>query len=96
MQVVHTGNTFKIYDNSLKTYNQLPPQTYLVNFNKMSGFYLSAFEDIVINEKIYGVHQTKVDKVLKTFDIFERNLGVILSGAKGIGKSLFSNSSFPP
>lgn len=90
MQVVHTGNTFKIYDNSLKTYDQLPPQAYLVNFNKMSGFYLSAFDEIVINEKVYGVHQTKVDKVLKTFDIFERNLGIILSGAKGIGKSLFS------
>ena len=90
MQVVNTGNTYKIYDNSLRTFNQLPAQAYLVNFDKMSGFYLSTFDDIVINEKIYGVHMEKCQKVLKSFEIFERNLGVILSGAKGIGKSLFA------
>ena len=90
MQVVNTGNTYKIYDNSLKTFNQLPPQAYLVNFSKMSGFYLSTFDDIVINEKVYGVHLDKCQKVLKSFEIFERNLGIILSGAKGIGKSLFA------
>lgn len=28
--------------------------------------------------------------MLKTFSVFERNLGVILSGDKGIGKSLFA------
>ena len=90
MQVANTGNTYKIYDNSLRTFNQLPAQAYLVNFDKMSGFYLSTFDDIVINEKIYGVHMDKCQKVLKSFEIFERNLGVILSGAKGIGKSLFA------
>jgi len=40
--------------------------------------------------KIYGIHTEKVKKVLKTFTSFERNLGVILSGDKGIGKSLFA------
>ena len=34
MQVVNTGNTYKIYDNSLRTFNQLPAQAYLVNFDK--------------------------------------------------------------
>ena len=90
MQVVNTGNTYKIYDDSLKTFNQLPVQAYLVDFDKMSGFYLQRFDDITINEKIYGVHTKKCQKVLKSFEIFERNLGVILSGAKGIGKSLFA------
>lgn len=90
MQIVNTGNIYKVYDNSLQTYNQLPARAYQVNFDKMSGFYLSGYDDIVISEKIYGVHQKKVDKVMKSFKIFERNLGVILSGAKGIGKSLFA------
>ena len=39
--------------------------------------------------KVYGVHMDKVHKVLRAFNVFERNLGVILSGDKGIGKSLF-------
>ena len=68
----------------------MPAQAYLVNFDKMSGFYLSTFDDIAIKEKIYGIHIEKCEKVLKSFKIFERNLGIILSGAKGIGKSLFA------
>lgn len=90
MKVVNTGNTYKIYDNSLKTFDQLPAQAYLVNFDKMSGFYLSTFDDINIKEKVYGIHVEKCEKVLKSFKIFERNLGIILSGEKGIGKSLFA------
>lgn len=90
MRVVNTGNTYKIYDNSLKTFNELPAQAYQVNFNQMTGFFLSGYDDIVIAEKVYGVHTEKVEKVLNSFRLFERNLGVILSGAKGIGKSLFA------
>ena len=40
--------------------------------------------------KVYGIHQQKVDKVLRAFGGFNRNLGVILSGNKGIGKSIFA------
>lgn len=90
MKVVSTGNTYKIYDETLKTYDQLPAQVYQVNFEKMSGFFLSKMEDIVIKEKIYGVHEEKVSKVLSSFSAFSRNLGVILSGDKGIGKSMFA------
>ena len=88
MRVVNTGNTFKIYDNSLQTFNSLPAQAYVVRFDKMSGFFLEKYSDIAVTEKVYGVHREKVDKVMSSFRLFGRNLGVILSGAKGIGKSL--------
>lgn len=88
MRVVNTGNTYRIYDDSLKTYEKLPVQTYLVCFNEMTGFYLDKYSDISVDEKVYGTHLSKVDKVLKAFSKFDRSLGVILSGAKGIGKSL--------
>lgn len=91
MKAISTGNTYSIYDDSLKTYDKLPAFVYSVRFSKMSGFYLEKHVDIEINEdKIYGVHLEKVDKVLSTFNIFKRSLGVILSGDKGIGKSLFA------
>lgn len=57
---------------------------------RIRGFYLTLYSDIDINEKIYGVHEAKVNKVLQAFNHFTRNLGIILSGDKGIGKSLFS------
>lgn len=90
MKAIQTGNTFRIYDNSMKAYNNLPPAAYLVNFSKETGFYLSLYSEIKITEKVYGIHESKVNKVLHSFFCFNRNLGVILSGDKGIGKSLFT------
>lgn len=88
MKIANTGNSFRIYDSSLKISDGLPAQSYIVRFDKNTGFFLETYSEISINEKIYGVHSEKVDKVMKAFKLFKRNLGVILSGDKGIGKSL--------
>ena len=91
MNVVHSGDTFQIYSDALKTYTALPAGTYEVSFNKFSGFFLTSHNDMVISEsKIYGCSEKKVQKVLTSFSKVDRNFGVILSGRKGIGKSLFA------
>lgn len=84
MRAINTGNNFKIYDDSMQIYTQLPPQSYQVCFNPNSGFSLEKYAEIKVNEKIYGVHLSKVQKVLRSYAKFDRNLGVILSGDKGI------------
>ena len=90
-KIISTGSTFRIYGDDLVTHNQLPAQIYSIRCSQMTGFYLEKHADIEINEdKIYSVHTEKVNKVLNAFPNFNKNLGVILSGAKGIGKSLFS------
>lgn len=91
MRVIHTGNTFNIYDDTLETCNQLSPGSYIVRFYENKGFCLEGYPEVETREgKVYGVHEEKVEKVLCAFEKFTRNLGVILSGDKGIGKSLFS------
>lgn len=90
MKIVNTGNIYTIYDDSLQTFDKLPAQTYKVCFHPQKGFWLESFVDLEVNEKIYGVHEQKVQKVFQAFEKFERNLGIILSGDKGIGKSLFA------
>lgn len=91
MRIINTGNVYRVFDDSLKTYDRFPVQSYIVRFDKMQGFYLEKYTDLEVNEeKVYGVHNEKVKKVFDAFQSFERNLGVILSGAKGIGKSLFA------
>ena len=91
MKAISQGDIFTIYSDSLKTYDQLPAQVYHVRFSKNSGFYLETSTALEIKEpKIYGVHNAKCDKVLNSFRAVTRNLGVILSGDKGIGKSLFA------
>lgn len=90
MKAINIGTRYEIYDDALKTFDRLPAKTYVVRFAKMTGFFLEERPDLDVGEKIYGVQPEKADKVLSAFSQFERNLGVILSGNKGIGKSLFA------
>lgn len=91
MKTICTGDCYRIFSDTMKTYDKLPVQTYVVRFSQNEGFSLEKYSDIEIKEsKIYGVHKQKVDKVLDSFNLFNRSLGVILSGDKGIGKSLFA------
>ena len=91
MKAISSGNTYEIFDDSLRTFDRLPTQTYVVRFSKNRGFFLEKYVDIEITEnKIYGAHLDKVNKVLRSFESTNRSLGVILSGDKGIGKSLFA------
>lgn len=88
MKIINTGSEYRIYSDDLRTYDRLPAKTYSIGFSKMSGFYLTECDDIHVTEKIYGCIHTKVDKIMRSFGVFTRNLGVILSGDKGIGKSI--------
>lgn len=91
MKVVNTNKTYRIYGDDLKVHDELPVGTYIVRFSQMQGFYLDRYSGIEVNEdKIYGVHMAKINKVMRSFKQFSRNLGIILSGDKGIGKSLFA------
>jgi len=86
-----TSTKVEIYNDTVATYDRLPARTYIIRFAKLSGFYLDEYSDIdVAEDRIYGNHVQKAQKVLRSFGQFGRNLGVILSGNKGIGKSLFA------
>lgn len=90
MKAINIGTRYDIFDDTLKTYDQLPAKTYSVYFNMQTGFHLEEHVNLGSSEKVYGIHDEKADKVLRSFKLFKRNLGVILSGNKGIGKSLFA------
>lgn len=91
MKAIKIGNRVEIYTDTVRTFDKLPPRVYAVRFAKLSGFYLEESADIEVNEeKIYGGQLEKAEKVLESYKRFNRNLGVILSGDKGTGKSLFA------
>ena len=90
MNIVNSGERFMVYGEEVKTYKELPANTYRLCCDPMSGFYLTLHNDLEVNEKVYGLYAKKVDKVMHTFSAMERNMGIILSGPKGVGKSVFA------
>ena len=91
MNIVNAGSRFQVYGEDVKTFKELPVKSYNIEFNKFIGFYLTERSDLTTNgEKIYGNSAEKVNKVLTSYKLMAcRNFGVLLSGQKGIGKSLF-------
>lgn len=91
MNIIKAGSRYQIYGEDLNTYDKLPVRSYDVAFHQMQGFFLVARPDLVVKEeKVYGNHKQKVQKVMRSFKQTDRNFGVILSGQKGIGKSLMA------
>lgn len=91
MKLIKSGNTFRIFGDDLQTFDKLPAGTYKIQFAPMAGFYFEQVDDFtMIEEKIYGNHMEKISKVLNSYQSVNRSLGIILSGDKGMGKSLFT------
>lgn len=90
MNIVNSGDRFMVYGEEVKTYKSLPANTYALDFDQMKGFSLKIHNDLIVNEKIYGPYAKKVQKVMNSFNAYNRNLGIILSGPKGVGKSVFA------
>lgn len=91
MNIVNAGSRYQVYGEDVQTYKELPVATYTIGYHPQMGFWLIKHTNLEINEsKVYGSHNRKIDKVFKSFEVSERNFGIILSGKKGIGKSLFA------
>lgn len=87
--IISTGNQYRIYDSSVETHDTLPIKTFKIAFDPMSGYSLVATNDLDPgNEKVYGQHSKKLNRIMDTYKQTDRSLGIILSGDKGIGKSL--------
>jgi broad-specificity NMP kinase len=66
----------------------LPKSIYEVKVS-MTGFYLSKIaESFTFDYKLYGLNQKFIDYVLKTYENTTGNLGVLLDGIKGTGKTV--------
>jgi SpoVK/Ycf46/Vps4 family AAA+-type ATPase len=69
----------------------LPRHTYeLVWDGKMGIFYLQEIAPYKIPKKIYGNPYKNIDRILTRFNHSNKNLGVLLCGLKGSGKTLAS------
>lgn len=83
--IVKNGNELRI--TSIEgTYNKLPVGVYNLELDK-SGYFLTRTADFKLPKKIYG-DMSIVDRWLHTYQTRDRNLGVLLAGLKGGGKTI--------
>lgn len=88
--IIKMGSTYKVFGEGVEGVDKLPNTTLLVSFSDMSGYSLEEQDPFVVTKKIYGSHEAKADKVLKSFEGSKQNLGVMYGGLKGTGKSISS------
>lgn len=75
--------------NSLTIDKELLPKNYLFNFDKDTGnCWLEDLEEFKFPDKIYDVDKEMRDLAKISFNAYKKNLGILLTGNKGQGKSL--------
>lgn len=91
MHIIKSGSQVQIYNGEdIETFKNLPAKTYIIRFNPMRGFYLNIIPNMEVKEReIYGSTIAKITKTFVSYEVSNRNFGIILSDVKGAGKTLF-------
>lgn len=85
-----TNRYFPTSEESIIIKKVLPTGTYSASFSPVRGYYLEIVDDFKFSGKVYGDIQKRIDRVIHTFMDRPVNTGVLLSGEKGSGKTLFA------
>jgi hypothetical protein len=68
----------------------LPPGFYTTGYNDREGVFLKETDSLTIPSKIYGDSNSRLGRILNSFEYATKNLGVLLYGNSGSGKSLLA------
>lgn len=71
----------------------LEPAVYILNFNPLSGYSLNLHKNkFTLPSKVYGNHSNRTRRIISAFRSRNKSTGVLLSGDKGSGKTMLSQS----
>ena len=93
MNIMKRGTSAFIYDQSLQVLGRLPSAScWKVEYDDRQGAFLMETDAPSKPEmKVYGDHGARAEHILRAYQSRQgAHTGVILSGAKGIGKTLFA------
>jgi len=87
MNILKNNGQYSFF-NSLTIDKELLPKNYIFNFDSFGNCWLEDAEDFRVPEKVYDVNSSMRKDIIKSFKSYGKNLGVLLTGNKGQGKSL--------
>lgn len=87
---IEHNKVFVAPDGAREIYDRLPPAQYILRYGPMTGYYLEKNAPFTIPKKIFGDVEERAKRVLKTYFARNTNTGVMLSGDKGSGKTMFA------
>lgn len=87
MNVLRNGGKYSFFNN-LDLSDRLVVKNYLFNFDSLGNCWLEDAEDFKTPEKLYDINSGMRKDIKKSFNFYNKNLGVLLTGNKGQGKSL--------
>lgn len=75
--------------NKSKQIEKLEKGIYTLEVDPFGAFYLERIEDTFkFDYKLYGLETALIERVKRTYDQTNRNLGILLNGVKGTGKTV--------
>ena len=89
---VWSGDNTALYLNfPAVEYENLENVVYKINVDQFGRFFLNKVsDDFSFDYKLYGLESSLVERVLKTYSKTNGNLGILLNGLKGTGKTVTS------
>lgn len=86
---IQNGSNFKRVEGNISNVESIPVGIYNVDFNPFGGWSLEKTgERFEFGYKLYGLQNHFINHVLKTFNNTKGNLGILLNGTKGTGKTV--------
>lgn len=90
--LVNESEVIAVDGKQFEILEEIPAGAYKVSFSKMHGTYLTKTEIKLSHGKIYSKSQSIADHIVESYKKNDpaKNMGVLLSGERGLGKTLTS------
>lgn len=87
---IQSGDKFSQISKSATITQELPVGVYTLNQNEMTGefFLIKQSDKFSFPFKVYGIEEKFIGHVMTTFQNTKTNLGILLNGVKGTGKTV--------
>lgn len=93
MKILNNDNDYSIINSDLiNIYDKLPNGVYEMKVAPMRGYWFEKTKLEKFNSKLYGEHTDIINKIKRRYETATTNMGVLLSGPSGTGKSIISRN----